>query len=87
VKSEKSTNQQIIKSTNQQINKSTNIYPMEFEKSVSFNLAGSVDYADNATVSKMVIKRQTGNITLFAFDKGQSLSEHSAPFDAYVQVI
>ncbi|HJZ41442.1 MAG TPA: cupin domain-containing protein [Bacteroidales bacterium] len=60
---------------------------MEFEKSVSFNLAGSVDYAGNATVSKMVIKRQTGNITLFAFDKGQSLSEHSAPFDAYVQVI
>ena len=60
---------------------------MEFEKSTPFNLAGSVDYAGNATVSKMVIQKQTGNITLFAFDKGQSLSEHSAPFDACVQVI
>ena len=60
---------------------------MEFEKSTVFNLAQSVSYAENATVSKMVIKKQTGNITLFAFDSGQSLSEHSAPFDAFVQVI
>lgn len=59
---------------------------MEFEKSTVFNLAESVSYSDNATVSKMVLKKQTGNITLFAFDSGQSLSEHSAPFDAYVQV-
>jgi quercetin dioxygenase-like cupin family protein len=60
---------------------------MEFEKSKVFGLAASVDYSDNATVSKMVIKKQTGNITLFAFAEGQSLSEHSAPFDAFVQVI
>ena len=59
---------------------------MEFEKSTVFNLAESVSYSDNATVSKMVLKKQTGNITLFAFDSGQSLSEHSAPFDAFVQV-
>jgi quercetin dioxygenase-like cupin family protein len=68
-------NQQIIK------------YPaMEFEKSTVFNLAQSVEYSDNATVSKMILKKDTGNITLFAFDKGQSLSEHSSPFDAYVLV-
>jgi len=60
---------------------------MEFEKSSVFDLAKSVSFSDNATVSKMVIKKQTGNITLFAFDSGQSLSEHSAPFDAFVQVI
>jgi quercetin dioxygenase-like cupin family protein len=60
---------------------------MEFEKSTVFNLAGSVSYSDNATVSKMILKKETGNITLFAFDKGQSLSEHSAPFDAYVLVV
>jgi len=60
---------------------------MEFEKSKVFDLAESVSYSDNATVSKMVIKKQTGNITLFAFDTGQSLSEHSAPFDAYVLII
>jgi len=59
---------------------------MEFEKSTVFNLAGSVNYSENATVSKMILKKETGNITLFAFDKGQSLSEHSAPFDAYVLV-
>ena len=59
---------------------------MEFEKSKIFDLAESVNYSENATVSKMVLKKQTGNITLFAFDSGQSLSEHSAPFDAYVLV-
>jgi quercetin dioxygenase-like cupin family protein len=59
---------------------------MEFEKSKVFDLAEAVSYSGNATVSKMVLKKQTGNITLFAFDAGQSLSEHSAPFDAYVLV-
>ncbi len=60
---------------------------MEYSKSEKFNLAGSIDYSNGATVSKMIIKKQTGNITLFAFDAGQGLSEHSAPFDAFVQVI
>jgi quercetin dioxygenase-like cupin family protein len=59
---------------------------MEFEKATAFDLTQSIDYTDNATVSKMVLKKQTGNITLFAFDAGQSLSEHSAPFDAFVLV-
>ena len=59
---------------------------VEFEKSTIFDLADSVSYSENATVSKMVLKKQTGNITLFAFDSGQSLSEHSVPFDAYVLV-
>jgi len=60
---------------------------MEFDKSTKFALAASVEYSDNATVSKMVIRRDVGNITLFAFDKGQSLSTHSAPYDAFVQVL
>jgi len=59
---------------------------MEFEKSTVFGLTESVNYSENATVSKMVLKKQTGNITLFAFDVGQGLSEHSAPFDAFVLV-
>jgi quercetin dioxygenase-like cupin family protein len=59
---------------------------MEFEKSTVFDLAQSVAYSNDATVSKMILKKQTGNITLFAFDAGQSLSEHSAPFDAFVMV-
>lgn len=59
---------------------------MEFETATIFNLAASVEYSGNATVSKMVLKKETGNISLFAFDKDQSLSEHSAPFDAYVLI-
>ena len=59
----------------------------EFAKSEVFNFSGSVDYADGAIVSKTVLKKQTGNISLFAFDKGEALSEHTAPFDALIQVV
>ena len=54
----------------------------EFETSKVYQLAGSVDYAPGAVVSKMISKKESGNITLFAFDKDQVLSEHSAPYDA-----
>lgn len=47
----------------------------------------SIDYADQSIVSKPVVKSPGGNISLFAFDMGQELSEHTAPFDALVQVI
>ena len=46
-----------------------------------------LQYQDNSIISRMIIKQEKGNITLFAFDKGQSLSEHTAPFDAFVQII
>jgi quercetin dioxygenase-like cupin family protein len=59
----------------------------EFEKSKVFTFAGSVEYADGAIVSKTVLKRETGNISLFAFAKGEALSEHTAPFDALLQVV
>jgi quercetin dioxygenase-like cupin family protein len=55
--------------------------------SEKFNLTGSVEYAGGSVVSKTVQKKDTGTITLFAFDKDQGLSEHSAPFDAMVNVI
>jgi len=42
---------------------------------------------DNAVVSQSVLKQKGGNVTLFAFAKGQELSEHTAPFDALVHVI
>lgn len=54
-------------------------------KIISF--INEVSYANGSVVSKALIKKQTGNVTLFAFDKGEKLSEHSAPFDALVQVI
>ena len=50
-------------------------------------LADLVDYQDDSVVSKTLIDRKTGTITLFAFDKDQGLSEHTAPYDAVVCVI
>jgi len=45
------------------------------------------NYQSGGVVSKSILAKKTGNITFFAFDKGESLSEHTAPFDAYVQII
>lgn len=50
-------------------------------------LADLVNYAEGSIVSKQVIKREKGTVTLFAFDEGQGLSEHTAPFDALVYVV
>ena len=50
-------------------------------------LADLVDYQDGAVVSREIINKKTGTVTLFAFDKGQGLSEHTAPFDALVYII
>jgi quercetin dioxygenase-like cupin family protein len=50
-------------------------------------IAALVDYQSGSVVSRTVIERDTGTVTLFAFDKGQGLSEHTAPFDALVHVI
>jgi len=50
------------------------------------NLLDLVDYQDGSIVSKEIIKKDKGTVTLFAFDKGQGLSEHTAPFDALVYV-
>jgi quercetin dioxygenase-like cupin family protein len=46
-----------------------------------------VNYQDGAVVSREVLKKPTGNVTLFAFDEGQGLSEHTAPFDALAQIV
>ena len=55
--------------------------------SQAIKTAGSVEYSEDSVVSKQLIKRKGGTISLFAFDKGQSLSEHTAPFDAFVEVL
>ena len=49
--------------------------------------ADLVDYQADAIVSREVLKKPTGSVTLFAFDAGQGLSEHTAPFDALVHVL
>jgi quercetin dioxygenase-like cupin family protein len=56
-------------------------------KGIAFNLESHIEYAAGAVVSKTLIKKEIGNITLFAFDQGQGLSEHTAPFDAVVHIL
>ncbi|MBU1055072.1 MAG: cupin domain-containing protein [Proteobacteria bacterium] len=46
-----------------------------------------IDYQANAVVSKTIIDKKAGTVTIFAFDEDQGLSEHSAPFDAMVQIV
>lgn len=58
-----------------------------FEPAKVYNLKGSVTISEGGVVSKQFIKNDGGNITFFGFDKGQGLSEHTAPFDAVVQII
>ena len=58
-----------------------------FETAEVFRFETKVDYSEGGIVSKRVIDRPTGNVSLFAFDKGQRLSEHTAPFDAMLQVV
>ena len=50
-------------------------------------IAALVDYQSSSVVSRTIIERNTGTVALFAFEKGQGLSEHTAPFDALVYVI
>jgi quercetin dioxygenase-like cupin family protein len=51
------------------------------------NLDSLVDYQDGAVVSKELIRKEKGSLTLFAFDQGQGLSQHTAPFDAFVYIL
>jgi len=59
----------------------------EFPKAEAVDLLEAVSYVDGATVSRVIAKTDAGNLTLFAFDAGQELSEHSAPYDAFVHVL
>jgi quercetin dioxygenase-like cupin family protein len=49
--------------------------------------AGLVEYQDGSVVSREIHKKATGSVTMFAFDAGQGLSEHTAPFDAMVHIL
>ena len=55
--------------------------------SQALNLAHLLDYQTGSVVSRTLIDKKTGTVTLFAFDEGQGLSEHTAPFDAFVHII
>ena len=58
-----------------------------FPRGQAMLLAHTVDYQQGSIVSRTVIDKKSGTVTLFAFDEGQGLSEHTAPFDALVYII
>lgn len=56
-------------------------------KAEILDLSGMVSYQPGSVVSRQITKAEAGNVTLFAFDEGQELSEHTAPFDALAHVL
>jgi quercetin dioxygenase-like cupin family protein len=66
---------------------STTVARSEIAGAEAFSLSGLVNYQDGSVVSRVVLKREMGNVTIFAFDEGQGLSEHTSPFDALVQAV
>ncbi|MFC1643810.1 cupin domain-containing protein [Candidatus Omnitrophota bacterium] len=53
----------------------------------ALGVVGLIDYQEGSVVSRTIIDKDVGTVTLFAFDKGQGLSEHTAPFDAMVYIV
>jgi quercetin dioxygenase-like cupin family protein len=66
---------------------STTTGRLEIAEAQAFPLLGLVNYQEGSVVSRVILKRDKGNVTVFAFDEGQGLSEHTSPFDALVQAI
>lgn len=60
---------------------------MEDIKGKTIKIGSLAEYNSDSVVSREIIKKDIGTVTIFAFDKGQGLSEHSAPFDAMVQIV
>ena len=58
-----------------------------FSKGTILKIDEMIDYSKGGVISKQILKNAAGNITLFSFDEGQGLTEHTAPFDAMVQVL
>ena len=53
----------------------------------AFELIGHIDYANGSVVSKTLVDKKAGTLTLFSFDESQGLSEHTSPYDAVVQIL
>ena len=60
---------------------------MKFEKGKVFVASELVDSTEGGVVSKELVHSNAGSVTLFSFDAGQGLSQHTAPFDAFIQVV
>ena len=66
---------------------STTTTSSEIVGAQALSLSSLVNYQEGSVVSRVILKREKGNVTIFAFDAGQGLSEHTSPFDALVQVV
>lgn len=66
---------------------STTIARSEIAGAEALSLLDLVNYQEGSIVSRVVLKREKGSVTIFAFDEGQGLSEHTSPFDALVQAV
>jgi len=73
--------------TNHNDGKSSQSSPAELEKSKAHIIVEIIEYVPNAVVSKTIIKKSTGNITVSSFDTGEELAEKTSPFDNYIQII
>jgi quercetin dioxygenase-like cupin family protein len=61
--------------------------PAELDKSKVHIIVEIIEYVPNAVVSKTIIKKTTGNVTVSSFDAGEELAEKTSPFDNYIQII
>jgi len=57
------------------------------EGAVALNLAGMTQYQEGSVVSRTLLQDEAGTLTVFSFDAGQALSEHTVPFNAFIQVL
>lgn len=62
-------------------------HSVKMEGGSPLNLAGMVDYQEGSVVSRTLLQDETGTLTVFSFDEGQALSEHTVPYHAFVQVL
>ena len=61
--------------------------PLQIEKSKSHIIVEIIEYVKNSVVSKTIIKKTTGNVTVSSLDAGEELAEKTSPFDNYIQII
>lgn len=60
---------------------------IELEKSMSHIIVEIIEYVSNSVVSKTIIRKSTGNISVMSFDNGEGLTEKTSPFDTFAQII
>jgi len=72
---------------NDQNGMNSSVDKTEVQKSKAHIIVEIIEYVPNAVVSKTIIKKTTGNITVSSFDAGEELAEKSSPFDNYIQII